>query len=96
MLKIHKPIIEIINFYASELNDQLIKVIIESQEIKSETEAIHVLEFCNKMFDLAINYEKENKLVLGEPAKVYDAEKTYSVLNDFVADQGFDHLIEDE
>ncbi len=94
-MNIHEPIVDLVNFYAQELNDEVAKKVVGLGKIENETEAVCVLKFCDKMFDLAIKYEAEKKDVLGVPAKVYDAEKAYSILSDLVSEQGFDHLIED-
>lgn len=94
-MNMHKPIIDLVEFYANELKNEAVLNIIRSQKIENEVQASGVLEFCEEMFDLAIKYESENRQVLGGPAKVYDVEKVYSVLNDLVSEQGFDYLIED-
>jgi len=94
-MNFHQPIKNIANFYAGKLQDSTIPKLLDKQTLESESEAKHVLEFCEKMFDLAVNFEKQGEKVLGEPAIVYDVEKVYSVLNDFVSEQGYDYLIED-
>lgn len=91
----HQPIKKIANFYADKLHDKTIPKLLDKQTLESESEAKHILEFCEKMFDLAMSFEKQEEMVLGEPAIVYDVEQVYSVFNDFVSEQGYDHLIED-
>ncbi len=94
-MNFHQPIKNIANFYADKLQDRTIPTLLDKQILENESEAKHILEFCEKMFDLAIDFEKQGEMVLGEPAIVYDVEKVYSVLNDFVSEQGYDYLIED-
>jgi hypothetical protein len=94
IMNIHKPIVDLVNFYAQELNDETATKVVGLGEIENESEAVFLLGFCEKMFELSIKYEAEGKSVLGMPAKVYDAEKAYSILSDLVSEQGFDHLIE--
>ncbi|WP_020405082.1 hypothetical protein [Hahella ganghwensis] len=94
-MNIHEPIKNLITCYAGKLGDGQMLRIMEKLSLDSEPEAQHVLEFCEKMFDLALEMEERKEVILGEPAQAYDAEKAYSVLNDFVSDQGFDYLIED-
>ncbi len=95
MINIHNPVKELIQFYAEELGDKTIIKVLEAGHITNESEANCILNFCDSMFDLAVKYESENKSVLGEPAKIYDVEKAYSVLNDIVSEEGFDYLIKD-
>lgn len=94
-MNFHQPILDLANFYATELNDSEVLEALTKNTINSESSAKHILSFCDEMFDLAVKYEQERVMVLGSEAKAYDVEKVYSVLNDWVSEQGYDYLIED-
>lgn len=88
--------LDLIRFYAAELADPRTPDIVSRMKIASESEASHVLAFCEGMFDLAMKFQKEGRAGPGGPVVVYDAEKLHSLLNDLVSEQGFDHLIADQ
>lgn len=96
MIKLTPTALDLIRFYAAELADPRTADIVSGMKIASDEEARQVLEFCERMFDLSMQFEKEGRVAPGGPVKVYDAEKLHALLNDFVSEQGFDHLIADQ
>ena len=88
--------LDLIRFYAAEMADPRTPDIVSQMKIASEADARHVLAFCERMFDLAMRFQREARVGPGGPVMVYDAEKLHSLLSDLVAEQGFDHLLADE
>lgn len=95
MMTLHEPVKKLAKFYAGRLGDLRAAGIVDAGVVQDEEEARHLLEFCDRMFDLAMKLHEDRELVFNEPVQLYDVEKSCIVLHSLVSSSGFDHLIEE-
>ncbi|TMO00088.1 hypothetical protein [Pseudoalteromonas sp. S558] len=94
MKNIHQPIKDIMSYYASSLENKNVLAILEKQSIDSEQEAKEVITFLDLMSDKIAEDSKANVVVLQQPIHTTDAEKICDVLEDYIEELGYEHLIE--
>ncbi|MET1257593.1 hypothetical protein [Aliikangiella maris] len=93
MKNIHQPIKDIMSYYASNLENKSVLEILEKQSIDSEQEAKEVIAFLNLMSDKIAEDSKDNIVVLQQPIHTTDAEKICDVIEDYIEELGYEHLI---
>lgn len=81
--------------YANELGSNIAEII-SKDKISTEQDAESLLSFVDAMCHQSALDMKEEKMVLGRLANTYEAEKAAMVIQDFVEDSGFEHLIDDD
>ncbi len=94
MKNIHQPIKDIMSYYASNLKNKNILVILEKESIDSEQEAKEVLTFLDLMSDKIVADSKDNVVVLQQQIHTTDAEKVCDVIEDYIAELGYEYLME--
>jgi hypothetical protein len=94
LMELHEPVKKLIKFYAARLGDAPAARIVDSEVVRDQWDAQHLLRFCDRMFDLAIKLHEDHELVFDEPVQLYDVEKSCIVLHGLVSSSGFDYLIE--
>jgi hypothetical protein len=95
-MSLHEPIKQLVRFFADRLSDPQVIEIVDSGRVRTEEEARQLLSFIDRMLDLAVELREERELVLGEPIHLYDLEKTAIVLQNLVAEAGFEHLMDED
>jgi hypothetical protein len=95
MKGIHPPIVEIALHYAEQLKDVVALDILRGRPIGTDERARAFMRFLSALVDRAIEDEKNGKMVRGQKALASDGEKVYLVLEDFVEDEGFGHVLDD-
>lgn len=90
----NQGIIDIIGAYADKLHLDNVKAIITRNTIESDQEALLLVDFSEQMIDLASKYQLDGHNILGSPAMVYDAEKSYLALHEFISSQGYEKYID--
>ena len=94
MKNIHQPIKDIMRHYATELKDEKILSVLQKESIDSESEAKDVLVFLDSMCKKIAIDAKENVIILHQPVHTTDAEKICNVIEDYIEDLGYGHLLE--
>jgi hypothetical protein len=87
-------LVEYLKHYATRLGQPVALRILEAGAIADEKEAKALLGFLNAMLDQAVKNQREGVKVLGETAHAGDAEKAYLAVEDFIADSGFEDVLE--
>ncbi len=94
MKNIHKPIIDFMAYYAKQLNDETVLRVLSNLSINTEDEAKRVLSFLEIMCDHVIEDAKNNVVVLNQSVCTSDAEKVCDVIEDYIEEIGYEHLVE--
>lgn len=94
MKNIHQPIKDIMSHYASNPENINVLAVLEKESIDSEQEAKAVLAFLDLMSDKIAEDAKSNVVVLQQPIHTTDAEKICDVIEDYIEELGYEHLIE--
>ena len=94
MKNIHQPIKDIMKHYAAELEDEKILSVLQKESIDSESEAKDVLVFLDSMCKRIAIDAKRNVIILHQPVHTTDAEKICNVIEDYIEDLGYGHLLE--
>jgi len=92
MKNIHQPIIEIMAYYAKELDNKKVQEILQKESIDTELEAKEILNFLDSMCEQVAVDSKSNIVVLRQPIHTTDAEKVCDVMEDFIEELGYGHL----
>lgn len=94
MKNIHKPIIDFMVFYAEKLNDNAVLSVLNKLSIDTEDEAKSVLAFLDSMCEIVVEDSKNKVVVLNQAVCTSDAEKVCDVIEDYVEEAGFAHLVD--
>jgi hypothetical protein len=95
-MSVHEPIKHRVRFFAERLDDPTIIEIVEPGRVRTEEEARQLSSFIDRMLDLAVELRERRELVRGEPIHLYDLEKTGSVLQNLVAEAGFEDWMDED
>lgn len=94
MKNIHKPIIDFMVYYAGKLQDESVLSILNKLSIENEGEAKSILVFLNSMCDHVVEDSKNGVVVLNQAVCTSDAEKVCDVIEDYIEEIGYEHLVE--
>lgn len=94
MKNIHKPILDIMFHYASQLENDDVLNILEKKSIESKTEAECILQFLDNLCE-KIAEDSINKIViLNQPIHTTDAEKVCNIIEDYIEELGYGDLLD--
>ena len=79
--------------YATELECENILSILKNESIDSEEEARDMLGFLDSMCEKIAIDAKENLVILNQPIHTTDAEKICDVIEDYLEELGYGHLV---
>lgn len=94
MKNIHKPILDFMFFYAQKLDNENVIAVLEKQAIDNEDEARAIVSFLNIMCELVQKDSMKDVVVLNQVVCTSDAEKVCDVMEDYIEEIGYEHLVE--
>lgn len=86
--------IEAFILHYSDVHDKEVSKMISSQIVPSEADAKRLLSFIDILFKYNTQDMKEGKIVLGQLADNYDAEKATLAIFSILTDNNFEYLVE--
>lgn len=89
----HKHIKDFILHY-SDVHDKEVSKMVKSQIVPSEADAVRLLSFIDVLFKCSRQDMEERKIVLGEPADIYDAEKAGMTILDILRANNFNTMVD--
>lgn len=95
MKNIDSTIIDFLSHYANALNATGIKSILDKSAVETDEEASELLDFLEEMCAQVKTDAGEEVIVLRQPVTTYDAEKVCSVVEDYLENAGFGHLLDE-
>lgn len=86
--------VEAFILHYSDIHDKEVSKMIRSHIVPSEEDAKRLLSFIDVLFKYSKLDMKEKKIVLGEPANSYDAEKAAMAILEILEDNKFNSLVD--
>jgi hypothetical protein len=95
MKPIHPNILAFLKHYAQKLGNPLALRIADGGGLRDEAEARAFVRFLVEMHDASRADDLAGATVLGQKARVSDAEKVRMLFEDFVEESGFEKAVDD-
>ena len=90
-------IVKFMSHYAAKAGASGVQAILEKRAVESDSEAQAVLDFLEVMYRrVAEDAERGVMVFPNQVVAIYDAEKVYSLVESWLEEQGYGHLISDD
>lgn len=89
MKTLHKPILDIMTYYAEKFESKEVMGILKKMSVDDEVEAKAMVKFLGDLCDAVAEDSEAGVVVLNQPIHTVDAEKVCDVMYDYLDGLGY-------